>query len=325
MNSRLRVHPRQDGVALAILVWFLAAISLLVAGIVLQARVDVKLAQLHATQARVGAAADGAIQLALIDLLHRELEGEFAGRAAHTQAFTVGKFDVAVSFTPLAGLIDLNKAPEELLFALFSTIEDLDENVAEEIALNVVEWRTATSGLQGTAAGEDAGSNSDVADEAGEAGPYNDSFEAIEDLLLVPGIDRTIFEAVRDAVYVSDAGQPGVDWISAPVSVLRALGDVDEEFAIEVVKSRIDAPVDELLAPLELDMDFQQSAALSSFRVDALVKFDDTLFLRRRWVDRASAGADGLPWRFFRTEAVTVVPQAEQDTLARLEAAYAGE
>ena len=325
MNRRVRANPSQDGVALAILVWFLAAMSLLVAGIVLQARVDVKLAQLHAAQARAGAAADGAIQLALMDLLHQELEGDFAKRASHHGAFTVGKYNVAVSFTPLAGLIDLNKASRELLFALFSSIDDLDENVAEELALNVVEWRTASPGLEGTAAEEDAESGSGLADEAGETELRHDSFEAIEDLLLVPGIDRTIYEAVRDAVYVSATGQPGVDWMSAPVSVLRALGDVDEEFAIEVVKSRIDQPVEELLAPVELDMDFQESTALSSFRVDALVRSDETLFRRRRWVDRSSAGADGLPWRFVRTEAVRVVPQAEMETLAALEAAYDGD
>ena len=48
--------------------------SLLVAGIVMQARVDIKLAQLHATRARVEAATDGAIQLALADLMLRELK-----------------------------------------------------------------------------------------------------------------------------------------------------------------------------------------------------------------------------------------------------------
>ena len=54
----------EAGVALAILVWFLAAMSLLVGSIVMQARVDAKLSGLHLTTARIEAAGDGAIQLA---------------------------------------------------------------------------------------------------------------------------------------------------------------------------------------------------------------------------------------------------------------------
>ena len=306
-----RVDFSQRGVALAIMVWFLAAMSLLVGGIVLQARMDVKLAQLHIARAQSAALADGAIQMALADLLKQEQdpEGDFEQRASHHGSFAIGRSDVAVTFTPVAGLIDLNKAPQELLFGLFSTMEDLDENMAEELAFNVVEWRSEISGLEGEGAEDEL---------------RHDSFEAIEDLLLVPGMDRTVFEAVRDAVSVSEAGQAGVDWISAPASVLLALGDVDEEFALELVKSRAEESAQDLMAPLELDMGFQESTALSSFRVDAVVKLDETVFRRRRWVDRSTAGADGLPWRYFRTEAVRVISQAKSDSLADLEADHAG-
>ena len=71
-------------------------------------------------------------------------------------------------------------------------------------------------------------------------------------------------------------------------------------------------------------MGFQESTALSSFRVDALVKLDETVFLRRRWVDRSTVGVDGLPWRYFRTEAVRVISHAKSDSLADLEADHAG-
>ena len=42
-----RSPRRQGGVALAIVVWFIAGMSLLVAGIVADARVDTRMAQLH--------------------------------------------------------------------------------------------------------------------------------------------------------------------------------------------------------------------------------------------------------------------------------------
>jgi general secretion pathway protein K len=136
------IRASQNGVALAILVWFLAAMSLLVAGIVLQARVDIKLAQLHVTRARVEAAADGAIQLALADLMLREQEAASPNPEMQSRDFGVGGYYVTVNFTPVSGLININFAPEDLLFLLFSSVDGLDENAAHELALNVVEWRS---------------------------------------------------------------------------------------------------------------------------------------------------------------------------------------
>ena len=58
---------RQRGVALAVVMWFIAGMSLLVAGIVGHARVDLQLAQVHVARAKAVAAGDGAIRLALAD------------------------------------------------------------------------------------------------------------------------------------------------------------------------------------------------------------------------------------------------------------------
>ena len=286
----------------------------------MQARVDIKLAQLHATRARVEAAADGAIQLALADLMLLEVDGEFSGRVVHHGSHSLGGLDVSVSLTPLTGLIDLNQATEELLFRVFSVINDVDETVARELSTNVVKWRSPDPfpGELGSQINEEPRGL------AGMTGARHGRFEAIEDLLLVQGVDRRIFEAIRDSVYVDQAGQPGVDWVSAPASVLQALGDMDEEAAMDLAESRLTEKVEGLVAPQGIDLGFQETADLSSYRVDALVVFDGSVFRRRRWVDRARSGADGLPWRFFRTEAVRVLPQIEGSGLVVKEDAHAG-
>ena len=154
--------------------------------------------------------------------------------------------------------------------------------------------------------------------------PHSGRFEAIEDLLLIQGVDRRIFEAVQDSVYVAQAGQAGVDWVSAPVPVLRALGEMDDEAARELAESRSMEQVVDLVMPGELNLDFQAEAELSTYRADALVVLDDTVYLRRRWVNRARGGADGLPWRFFRTEAVRVIPRQKGAELAVGESVRAG-
>ena len=78
----------QKGVALAIVVWFIAGMSLLVAGIVSHARVDTQMAQLHVGRAKAVAAGDGAIQLMLADRLLKQ------GASANEQSLLSGVYEL---------------------------------------------------------------------------------------------------------------------------------------------------------------------------------------------------------------------------------------
>lgn len=292
MRADRVVFARQRGVALAILVWFIAAMSILVAGVVMQARVDIKLAQLHAGKARAEALADGAMQLVLAHARYLESQGEFFFvRAEHVFHQPMGDQMVSVSLTPLSGLIDLNKAPEDLLFSVFLGAGNFDENVARELAISVVEWRTPGQGA-----------------EEEQEGMRHGRFEAIEDLLLVPGVDRELYESLRDSVYVSQKSLATIDWLAAPVDVLQKLGMTEQE-ALEYAQLRREEDAVSLGLPESVEPAFFSDASLSVFRVDAIVTVDDMSFLRRRWVDRERQGPDQLPWHFFHTEPVRSTTQ----------------
>tara|TARA_B100001540_G_scaffold178981_1_gene157823 strand:- start:2274 stop:3209 length:936 start_codon:yes stop_codon:yes gene_type:complete len=305
--ARPRSRPRaaQGGVALAMLVWFIAAMMLLVAGIVVTARVDIKLTQLHAERARAEAAGDGAIALALAELMVIDSENEVDTSLVFGGQYNVGGLDVTVRFQPVSGLVDLNRAPEELLALLFASLDDVEEARAVELAASMVEWRTAP--------GDDAeDGDAPVAD----SGLRHARFETIEDLLLVPGMDRDIFAGVREAVYVGQRGQSGVDWMAAPARVLQAIGGFDAAQAAALSAKLVAAGDREEAVPSELDLRYQEAGNLALYRVDAIVPVGEERFLRRRWVERGRSGADDLPWRFFRTEAVRAA--------GTLEPGYAG-
>jgi general secretion pathway protein K len=306
------VPARQCGVALAVVVWFLAAMSVLVAGIVYQARMDTRLTRLQVSQARALALADGAIQLALADMMRIEREGESISRGTRTGVYTLAGTKVTVGFTPVIGLVDLNMATEELLVALFAYGADTGEKVAEELALNMIEWRSPT-----------AGGRNDSARGPGFSELRHGRFEAVEDLMLVPGIGRNIFESIRDSVYVAQQGQAGVDWSSAPASVLAILSGGDRDRARELVSERT-GDAEPMVPPADLDLSFQQQQGSSLYRVDALVQFDQDSFVRRRWVDRRRQGGDGLPWSFVRSEAVQSLNDEQRKKLVGLEYADAG-
>ena len=313
-NTHMRgaIGQRQSGVALAILVWFLAAMSILVAGIVYQARMDIKLAQLQIGRAEAQAAGDGAINLALAELMIREQEGEFQNRGIQRSAFEFVNIQVTVNITPITGLVNLNLASEELLALVFAFGEEAGGGGGQDLARNVVEWRSL-----GVGAGM-------IETQAGVDSPRRGRFEAIEDVLLVEGVNRTVFENIKDSVYVASGGQSGVDWQSAPVSVLAMLSSKNEDTAREMAQSRAFDFSAETSMPDGMNLLFQEEQSLPLFRIDALVKVRGMKYQRRRWVERAKVGADGLPWRFFRTEPVAALNKKEREMLDIFERAHAG-
>ncbi|MEP1471523.1 MAG: hypothetical protein ABJK25_11155 [Halieaceae bacterium] len=178
----------QSGVAMAIVLWFLAAMSLLVSGIVYEARADVKLAQAHSARAKASAAGDGAVHLTMAALRSND-SADVEGVNILRTRFVVGSHPVEVELVPVAGLIDLNSAPKQLLQALFEVNAGLDAGDAQVLADNLVRWRLNT-------------------------------FFSPEDFLQVEGASRAILDAVRDSIYAGATAGGRLDLKSAPESVL---------------------------------------------------------------------------------------------------------
>jgi general secretion pathway protein K len=276
-------------VTLAVLLWFLAALSILAAGIAYQARLNIKLSQLQLERARVAAAADGAIQLTLAEMQVAQQTGEVVDPGQFVRGYQLGGLPVQVSVVPVGGLVSLNSAPVELLASLFAGIGPVTPAAAEELARNVVDWRSPSY----AAAGEGA-----------SAMLRGGRFQAIEDLLAVRGINRDMYERLRDLVYVAQQEADGVDWLSAPLQVITALGGVDRARALDIIESRRAGSLGTVALPQDIDTTFQASGPAATFRIDAVVELGGAQYLRRRWADTTRPGADGFPWHFFRTEPV---------------------
>lgn len=279
----------QQGVALAIVVWFLAAMSLLVAGIVSQSRVDTRMAQTHAAKAQAVAAGDGAIELMLAALQSKQLKS-FRGRGVPSMEFEVGEHAVQVVLVPASGLIDLNGAPRDLLSKLFSTHGGVEKSEAQLLADNVVKWRNQP--MPGTRQAA--------------------KFRSIEDVLRVEGIGRTLVEGIRDSVVVGRVPHQGVDWQSAAPAVLAVLAGGDSSMVSSLVEQREGGLVPNKTIPRGLNARFQSVGSGNDYRVDALVTVGDKAWLRRRWVSVGSGGRGLLPWQYTGTEAARAVASIEQ-------------
>jgi general secretion pathway protein K len=259
---------RQQGVALAIVVWFIAGMSLLVAGIVAQARVDTHMAQVHVARAKAAAAGDGAIQLMMVDLMTSRRTGGHVpvGR------YRVGDIEATVLMVPEAGLIDIGSAQQEVLFALFLLAGRLPEEQARLLAETVVKSRSAAAD-QGV------------------------RLHAVEDLLRVPGFSRTLLDAVRDFIVVGGSSGGAINWSQAPEALLEILARANPAQADAVRARRGNA------GGSKVRSDGGQAASVSgAYRADAIVRYGDKTWLRRRWLSIETSSSSALPWRFTRTE-----------------------
>ncbi len=266
-------RSRQKGVALAIVVWFIAGMSLLVAGIVAQARQDTHMAQVHVARAKAVAAGDGAIQLMMVDLMSAERGSEPATRGR----YRVGEVEVDVALVPAAGLVDINKASFEVLAALFLFAGSLAQDEALQLADSVVQTRSA-----------------------GRAGGVQ--FNAIEDLLRAPGVSRALLDSVRDFIVVGESGQGVINWSLAPEELLEVLAIANPAQA-DKIRARRGATG----TGARRSAGGPAASRTDAYRADAYVRYGDKTWLRRRWISVGTNSSSALPWRVTRTEPARVM------------------
>ena len=274
-------RSRHRGMALAIVVWFIAGMSVLVAGIVSHVRMDTRMTQLHVARAKVAAAGDGAMQLMMADVIN--------GRLSHQDGFMprevyeLGSLAVTVTLVPSTGLVDINTASAGLLTSLFKLAGGLDVTQAKTVADNMVKWRS------GVSAGSDRNK------------PRR--FVALEDLLRIEGVNRSLLDSVRDYVVAGEPSRRGSTWSGAADAVLDILRESYPQQAESALRQR-----QRLMEAGNTSGSPAGSPVGSGIvRVDAIVRYGDQSWLRRRWVSMSPETGSSLPWSTRRTEAARVV------------------
>lgn len=273
------VPKRQRGVALAIVVWFIAGMSLLVAGIVGHARVDTKLTQLHLARAKTVAAGDGATLLAMSERI-RGFQSAGVGPLVSETAYRLGDADVRVRIIPASGFIDLNRAPVTVLAALFAIAGGLEPGEAKYLADNVVKWRRSDTGSRRN----------------------RRKFYATEDLLRVEGMNRTVLDGIRDYAIAADWASGAMNWTAAPKEMLDMLEAVNPGQVDNIQQRRSTL--------MRSGGGSQRGVLLGAggvYRADALVDYGGRIWLRRSWLSVGGSQNRGLPWRVVRTEPPRVV------------------
>jgi hypothetical protein len=249
-------------------VWFIAGMALLVSGIIAEARIDTRMAQLHYFRAQAAAAGDGAINLALAEQEGMRASGQPG--ADRLQNYQIGPRSVEVRMIPAGVFVNISSEDLQGLRSLFN-------EAASQAQQQGIFWEGSPSALAAAV----------VEFRDGVGGRRGGTFHSPEDLLRVPGVTRGVYEAVRSYITVGDlaGGFQGDD---------------------QTVESRLNQLTAAMIGDGPTVQGPTQHAA-KSLRIDAIVKIGDQQWLRRRWATLDEGGYSMLPWRFVRTEAARPV------------------
>ena len=288
----MKRHQHEQGVALAMLLWIVAALTLLVSGVVAMSRTDVQLTTLQLAQARAEAAAEGAAHLLMRDLYIERQAGDYDGQGVLSRRYELDGLAVLGRAYPVSGLVNLNSASSDLLTDLFRYTGGLRSDEARDLAEQVIQWRGRTT---------------DPELEAGNSQQGNRTFAVLEDLLKVNGLSRELYDRVSPALSVQSGGQAGINPAAAPRAVLLMLAEGDQTRVDFVMNSRQDVLPGETadyrgLATPHLGQG--SSASVYCLEIEVTVS-ESRVFEQRIWVSSESGGSN-LPWQISRMQPATV-------------------
>ena len=271
----IRRHPYAHGLALVAVLWLVAALSLIVTGLVASVRSETRLVSSAREGVVAGAAGDAAIHVVLQGMVADPLP---VSRLTQVQVPYRG-WAIAVEIMPLNGLIDINLASKGLLAQLFAVAGKMSPDVADSLAQSVLDSRSAKS-----ASGRERG------------------FDAIEDLLQVPGFGYDAYANIARLITADRPGSGKVNPMAAPEGVLMVLAGGDPARAASVAAGR-DAGQAGVDTTTTLATEFTDNATTRRFRLTARVPLPQgSAVLISRSVDLGDGAQDGLPWRTFHVE-----------------------
>lgn len=294
MSARAPAARGARGVTLIIVLWTVAALSVLVLGLVHAQRSELRLA--GAARALVFETALG--QAAIQRLIQAQRSGADAPSRLQRLSVSHGGREIEVERMPLTGLIDLNAAGQALLVALLREAGNLDERAANALAAGLLALR-----------------------EQRLPDGSNRRLQAVEELLALPGVDYGLLARIAPLVTIDSAGSGRVNALAAPYEVLLVLARGRADVARRVADERdAGSPgVD----TTRLEAEFIDATVSSRFRYTAHVPGADGVRVAvQRDVDlqpapeEASEGRERAPWRILR---------ARQWRLAAPEALNAGD
>ena len=217
--------------ALVLVLWFVALLSILAIGFSRSVRTEIKIAHNLMEDMRDRHLAEAAVQMGIHKLLKSD-QDEFPSLVSGvSKGFLFDGRELSYAIQDERGKVDLNQAPDELLLNLLQ-IAGVEDSQASGILDAIADWRDDNDLRRLNGA--------ELADyeEAGlKAVPSNRAFVSIAELQQVIGIDTELYNSLKPNITVHGYNEQ-INPQSAPEKVLEALPEVSTAEIDEIIAAR---------------------------------------------------------------------------------------
>ncbi|MCX7097267.1 MAG: type II secretion system protein GspK [Methylococcales bacterium] len=232
---------RQSGFALVLVLWILSLLTIMAGSFALSMRREAAITEGIKNNAQALAVAESGIAMAEMMLLNPD-EAKRWRTDGSIYEIDSGAAKVRVRLLSEMGKIDINHANQALLEALVNNAQALDDKKGNVVSA-ILDWRDKDDLIR---------LNGAEKDEYKEAGlsyaPRNKSFQSIEELQLVLGMEKELYYGLEPLITVYSR-QPQVTKEQAAKEVLLVLPNVDPALIDEYVAARVASAVNDQPAP----------------------------------------------------------------------------
>jgi len=205
-----RLIRQHHGSALILVLWFMAALSLLVLVGAHSIRQQTQRMAVDLERLQMELLLDAALQLgAQRHMATRENAGSY-----RRQSLQLGSHAVRLEIIPTVGLVDVRVASDELLQALFERIAGLSADEAESLRTRLQDWLTPQDDTEATLPASNT-----------RPSPVKEGFrgglDELSQLQMVPGITPELYETIEPFLGIN--GQSRIQLDAAPPALIDAL------------------------------------------------------------------------------------------------------
>lgn len=265
---------RSKGLALVAVLWLVAALSIVVTGLLGTVRLETRTVGVQKERVAVAAEADAAILLTL-QALEASKQEQWDRPQTWRRSFEGNEWDVTL--TPASGWIDINTAPSSLLAGLFQHAGGLDATPATQLAQAVVAYRER------------------------EVAGQRRLFEAVDDMAALPEMPFDVYVRIRHlaTVHGGSAAAGKVNPLAAPAPVLQVLAEGNPQILAALVSAQsASSPTTDMTM-----LDPQHVQVSSGTRVRLAVSAGA---YQRQWWVQLGGGRGPTPWRVLARETVAL-------------------
>ncbi len=248
----------QQGVALVLVLWLVALISLMATSFGLGIRREASLASIQVEQSAMLGACEAGVNYAAFMVGHPDPGIQWPADGSLQQWRWEG-IELRIRIFSESGKVDLNQAGPALIQTVLR-LSGADETEIAALTDAILDWRDGDR-LRRTHGAE----LPDYVAAGLAYGPSDRSFQSIDELSMVLGMSPSVFNALLPWV-TTYSGQKGINPVVAPEELLRSLPEIDpqkvEDF-LQARRYRQNRNQDEIPAslPTVTDIPFQGNVA----------------------------------------------------------------